>query len=44
MQVVVTVEIDAKRADEARELLDTFTIPASKGVPGFVSGTLDAVY
>ena len=37
--VVVTVEIDATRADEARELLDTFTIPMAKGTPGFVGGT-----
>ena len=37
--VVVSVEIDAERADEARELLDSFTIPMAKGVPGFVSGT-----
>jgi hypothetical protein len=37
--VVVTVEIDAKRVDEARELLDTFTIPMAKGMPGFISGT-----
>ena len=37
--VVVTVELDAKRADEARELLESFTIPMAKGMTGFVSGT-----
>lgn len=37
--VVVTVEIDATRADEARDLLNTFTVPTVKQVPGFISGT-----
>jgi hypothetical protein len=37
--VLVRVELDAQRADEARELLNTFTIPMAKGVPGFISGT-----
>jgi tRNA A58 N-methylase Trm61 len=37
--VVVTVEIDADRAEEARELLETFTIPTAKGMPGFISGS-----
>jgi hypothetical protein len=33
------VEIDSSRADEARELLDNFTLPMVKQAPGFVSGT-----
>ncbi|MET1003332.1 MAG: antibiotic biosynthesis monooxygenase [Acidimicrobiia bacterium] len=37
--VVGRVAIDSGRADEARELLDTFTIPTVKQQPGFVSGT-----
>jgi len=37
--VVVTVEIDAQRADEAQEVLNTFTVPNAKQTPGFVSGT-----
>ena len=36
---MVTVELDAKRADEARELLEFFTIPMAKGTTGFISGT-----
>ena len=36
---MVTVEGDADRRDEARELLETFTIPAAKGMSGFVTGT-----
>jgi hypothetical protein len=37
--VVVTVELDPERADEARELLNTFTIPMAKQHQGFISGT-----
>lgn len=37
--VVVTVEIDTRRLDEANELLNTFTVPTVKQVPGFISGT-----
>jgi quinol monooxygenase YgiN len=37
--VVGRVALDPERADEARELLDTFTIPAVKQQPGFISGT-----
>ena len=37
--VVGKVAIDAGRADEARELLDTFTIPTVTQQPGFISGT-----
>jgi quinol monooxygenase YgiN len=37
--VIVTVEIDAQRGDEARELLNTFTVPTVKQLPGFLSGT-----
>ena len=37
--VVGRVAIDAGRADEARELLDTFTIPTVTQQPGFISGT-----
>ena len=36
--VVVAVELDANRADEARELLESFTIPMAKGTTGFISG------
>jgi hypothetical protein len=37
--VLVSVEIDPQRVDEVRQLLETFTIPMAKDVPGFVSGT-----
>jgi hypothetical protein len=37
--VLVSVEIEAERADEVRELLDTFTIPRAKQARGFISGT-----
>ena len=37
--VVVTVEIDTGRTDEAIRLLNTFTVPTVKQAPGFVSGT-----
>jgi hypothetical protein len=37
--VVGRVQIDSGRADEARELLNTFTIPTVKQQPGFISGT-----
>jgi hypothetical protein len=37
--VLVSVEIEAQRADEARELLHTFTVPMVKKAPGFISGT-----
>jgi hypothetical protein len=36
--VVISVELDPKRADEARELLESFTIPMAKAAPGFISG------
>lgn len=37
--MVGEVEIDASRADEARELLQAFTVPTAKSQPGFISGT-----
>lgn len=37
--MVGEVEIDASRADEAFELLQTFTVPTAKSQPGFISGT-----
>ena len=37
--VVVRVEIDAARRDEAAELLNSFTVPTVKQQPGFISGT-----
>jgi quinol monooxygenase YgiN len=37
--VLVKVEIDASRSDEASDLLQTFTIPTVKQQPGFISGT-----
>ena len=37
--VIGRVEIDSSRADEATELLNTFTVPTVKQAPGFVSGT-----
>jgi hypothetical protein len=37
--VLGTVEIDANRADEAHELLNSFTVPNAKQAPGFISGT-----
>ena len=37
--VVGRVAIDPERADEARDLLDTFTIPTVKQQAGFISGT-----
>ena len=37
--VLGRVQIDSGRTDEARELLNTFTIPAVKQQPGFISGT-----
>ena len=36
--LLVTVDIDATRGDEARKLLDEFTVPAAKSLPGFVRG------
>ena len=33
------VEIDASRADEAAELLNSYTVPMVKQAPGFVGGT-----
>ena len=37
--VVGRVAIEPERANEARELLDNFTIPTVKEQPGFISGT-----
>lgn len=37
--VVVHVEIDAGKADEAQTLLDEGVVPQVKQAPGFVSGT-----
>jgi hypothetical protein len=37
--VIGTVEIDANRAEEASELLNSFTVPNAKQAPGFISGT-----
>jgi hypothetical protein len=37
--MVGEVEIDTSRADEAHELLQTFTVPTAKSQPGFISGT-----
>jgi hypothetical protein len=37
--VLGAVEIDATRADEGIELLNTFTVPTVKQAPGFISGT-----
>ncbi len=37
--VLGAVEIDTSRADEAAELLNTFTVPTVKQAPGFISGT-----
>jgi hypothetical protein len=37
--VFTRVEIDSRRADEARELLKNQTVPMVKQAPGFVSGT-----
>ncbi len=36
--IVVTVDIDAARADESKKLLDEFTIPRLKSQEGFVRG------
>ena len=36
--MLVTVEIDPARADEARKVLDEFTVPTVKSQPGFVRG------
>jgi hypothetical protein len=37
--VVVTVEIDPARYDEARQMLDAQVVPQAKESPGFVRGT-----
>jgi hypothetical protein len=36
--IVVTVDIESARADEAEKLLHDFTIPAAKSLEGFVRG------
>jgi hypothetical protein len=36
--IVVTVDIDAARGDEAVKLLHEFTIPTAKSQEGFVRG------
>ena len=37
--IVVTVEIDATRGDEATAMLNSTVVPDVKQMPGFVSGT-----
>ncbi|MGH3369816.1 MAG: antibiotic biosynthesis monooxygenase [Nocardioidaceae bacterium] len=37
--MVAKVQIDPTRADDAVELLHSFTVPMVKQLPGFVSGT-----
>jgi hypothetical protein len=37
--LIVTVDIDSKRADDALRLLHEFTVPSAKSHPGFVRGT-----
>jgi len=37
--LLVTLDIDASRADEAMELLKRFVVPTIKSGEGFVSGT-----
>ena len=37
--IVVTVEIDPARADEAEAMLHSTVVPDVKQMPGFVSGT-----